>query len=71
MSTRRATRLAAVKDSPEPPRFAADAERAYPGSEHLQHAYRAAVEYLRRGGRRQWVLDQGSTAPAWRTTHED
>ena len=71
MTAPRRARLAAVQAAPEPPRFADDPERAYPGSEHLQRAYAAAVAYLRSGGRRRWVLDQGSTAPAWRTAHED
>jgi len=60
-------RLAAVERASDQPRFTADPARVYPDSEHLQAAYTAAIAWMRRGRSSRWVLDNGSSAPRWRS----
>ena len=65
MSTRRATRLAAVKDAPEPRRFTIDPARAYPDNAHNQSAYEAAVAWMRSRSPSLFTLDEGARRPGW------
>jgi len=65
MSTRRATRLAAVKDAPEPRRFTIDPARIYPDNAHNQTAYERAVAWMRSRSPSLFTLDEGARRPGW------